>query len=96
MDAIAEEKRKRADEDFDITLRVRRSSELARQVEEQAAAEAKAAKTVADAEEQAGRLLAAAREEVRRLQTVREETRGQLEAMRQTLGTALTQARPQP
>lgn len=91
-DAEATTLRERATEDFEITLRLRRSASLREQAERKASADASAAKTVGDAQAHARQLIANATHEVRRLHDERNRTHGSLEALYGTLRGALDES----
>jgi DNA anti-recombination protein RmuC len=72
----------RAEEDFEITLRSRRSASYAEEEAQRKAAEEHAAQIVADATQ-----------EVRQLHAMRDDVHGQLSALHGRLGSALEEAR---
>ena len=84
--------RARAEEDFEITLRARRTAEATAIEAERAEAHANAAQLIAQAQQRAEELVAEATEEVRRLHEHRDETHAALRALHGRLGEALDQA----
>jgi cell division septum initiation protein DivIVA len=89
LDSAALAHRNQADEDFEITLRRRRTAELAASAEQQAAAEAEAARIRAQAHAEARQLLDEANSEVRRLHAQRDQAHSHLQELHRTLGAAL-------
>jgi cell division septum initiation protein DivIVA len=83
LDAESVARRKLAEEDFEITLRLRRTAEVEVSERLKAEAEAKAAQMVADAEQ-----------EVRRLIGLRDDAQAQLRQLHDRLGEAIEAAAP--
>jgi len=84
--------RTEAEEDFEVTLRRRRTTEAAASAEQRAAADAAAAQTISDAKAQAGKLVDDATSEVRRLDGHRDTAHAQLRELHARLGAALDEA----
>jgi cell division septum initiation protein DivIVA len=83
--------RAQAEEDFEVTLRRRRTAEAAASAELKAAADALAAQQVSDAAARATELVDAAVNEVRRLNDQRDETHAELRELYRKLGAAVEQ-----
>lgn len=79
----------KAEEDFEITLRLRRTAEVAVSAELKATAEAEATQTVEEAKGRAWQLIEAAKVEVRRLHQHRDDVHGQLKELYRRLGAAI-------
>jgi cell division septum initiation protein DivIVA len=100
LDHEAARARELVNEDFEITLRIRRTTAATEHAEQKRAAEAFATKTVADARAAARQLIADATHEVRRLHAERDRTHAQLDtlygALRAALDHSLAQTPPAP
>ena len=92
LEVASAERRALADEDFEITLRERRTRESEEIATERAAAHAEAERTISDATKRAGTLVEDATAEVRRLHAHRDETHAALHSLHGKLGDALNQS----
>lgn len=92
LDGEAKAGRDRATEDFEIALRVRRSTAAREQAEQKAIANALAATTLADAKAAAQQLIADATHEVWRLHSLRDSTHTQLDDLYGKLRSALDES----
>lgn len=96
QDNEAKAARDLANEDFEITLRARRTAEAKAINDELAAAKLAAEKSVNDAQHQVSQLLADAQDQVRRLNALRDQSRIELGRLRDRLSAAIdgTDANP--
>ncbi|MCW2594236.1 MAG: DivIVA protein, partial [Jatrophihabitans sp.] len=92
IDAASLSARTLAQEDFEITLRLRRSAAQKEEAEHKRAAEAEAVRTVADARDVARQLVADATLEVRRLHALRDGMHGDLAGLQSRLQAALDES----
>jgi DivIVA domain-containing protein len=95
LDAESLARRAQAEDDFEVTLRLRRTAEAAVSAEQKAAAEAAAAHTIEQAKVHADGLVEAAKHEVVRLQRQRADVHAQLKELHRKLGAALEAAKPE-
>jgi DivIVA domain-containing protein len=93
LDAESLARRIQAEEDFEVTLRLRRTAEAALSAEQKAAAEAEAAQTISAAQAQAVKMVDKAASEVRSLQRDRDDVYAQLERLHARLSTVLSQTK---
>jgi cell division septum initiation protein DivIVA len=81
--------RAQAEEDFELTLRRRRTAEAVVSAEQKATAEALAARTISDAQQQVTELIDIATGEVRRLNELRNEMQASLKKLYHRLGAVI-------
>jgi DivIVA domain-containing protein len=93
LDAESLARRAQAEEDFEVTLRLRRTAEAELSAEQKATAETEAAQTVAAARAKAAKLVDQAAAEVRRLYRDRADVHAQLEQLHNRLGALLAEGK---
>ncbi len=96
LDAESLAHRIQAEEDFEVTLRLRRTAEAALSAEQKAEAEAEAARMIAAGRVQATKMVDKAASTVRALERDRDDVHAQLERLHARLSTVLSQTKPSP